>query len=338
VEAGVSRPGQLDESKIIDLRQLGALVDTGSAPSGAAAESALALPTFGPDRLNPARPLHAPTFSADSRLISAPIATVPVALPNSAPGTTILMAAVCVLTTVVVGLAYYVIISDPGQTIVREPVLAVAPAVAEKDEPKRQRDTPTDAAAVLSHSEGEADQPDADPDAKPEDKRLAASAKAPRRTGRNRRGQPKRTQAPLAAPSEPRKTAPRNSKHASDVPAECVIDPASCGLGTGRDNRPPPPKPAVDLPEKLGESALRKGMAKVKSKAKACRSRYGGSAGEKVQVKLTISGGTGRITKAAPIGPHAGTPLGGCVAAALKRAEFPRFGASVQGVRYGVRL
>ena len=334
----VSRPGQSDESKIIDLHQLRAVVESGPG----AAESAVALPTFGPDRLNPSRPLLPPSLSPAERLISAPIAEVTAVPPRTAPDARLLVSVVCMLAAVVVGLAYYVIISDPGQTIVREQVVAVAPSVAAIEAPKRER-RGTAAAALIAEpaddAQGESTPTDPEPaEVTPESE---ISAQPRRRSGRSR-GNAKRPQRSDAAPSPsaatPRPKAQGGSKRDASVSPECVIDPASCGLGAPRDTTPRPTKATTDLPEKLGESALRQGMAKVKAKAKACRAQFGGSAGEKVEVKLTISGSTGRVTKAAPIGSHAGTPLGGCVAAALKRAEFARFGASVQGVRYGVRL
>ncbi len=331
----MSRPDPADESKIIDLRQLGALIDPAAPPP--ASQSAAALPTFGADQLN--RPAPRPLLPAVlPSVVTAPTLAPAVAPPATGRGTTFLLVAIGLLTIAVVALAYHVVIAAPTQTIIREEVV-MAPSVAAVEVAKdptptrspRAEDPPVEVTAstpVDSEAEPEA-APAADlPRTRRSQARDRKAGRAERREARN---EPK--PAPNAQPSSVAKS--RNV----EIPPECVIDPKACGLGGPKV--PPPGKPtdvSKPLPTKLSQAAVRTGIGKVKADAKACRSKYGGTTGEKVQVKLTISGATGRVTKAAPVSPHAGTPLGGCVAAALRRAQFGRFTATVQGVQYGVRL
>jgi|GEM_PF-1253426 len=121
---------------------------------------------------------------------------------------------------------------------------------------------------------------------------------------------------------EPEKARPK--KRSPGV--ECILDPAKCGTID------------PDLPEKLNSSDIKAGIAPTKSAAKSCGPKYGAAPGEKVTVKLTIEGSTGRITSASATGRHAGTVLGACVAAALSKATFPRFRKSSLGVQYPIRF
>ena len=75
----------------------------------------------------------------------------------------------------------------------------------------------------------------------------------------------------------------------------------------------------------------------MKSAAKACGGKHGG-AGQKVYVKLSIQGSTGRVSSSTAKAPHAGTPLGNCVAAELKKAKFKQFKQAQMGFTYGVKM
>lgn len=247
-----------------------------------------------------------------------------------------LLIAIGTLAIVVAGLAYYVAVRPTPQTIVREtvPAVAAAPAVVATEAPKLE--DPIAVGAVLGH-----DEPTDESTEEPVDEAATQDA-TPEKTHRHAqprkrdriptKAEPRQTESPKPAPATAK---PPKSDH---LPAECVIDPEGCGLGSkpGID-KPTKKDEAEDLPEKLAQPAVRRGLAKVKSTAKQCGARHGVT-GQTVHVKLTLRGSTGQVTQATPMKPHAGTAVGSCVAAALKKAQFDRFGASVQGVQYGVRL
>jgi len=255
-----------------------------------------------------------------------------------------LLVAIGVLAVVVAGLAYYVAARPNTQTIVREevPAVAAAPKVAAAEAPKLE--DPVAVGTVLRHDEtdetGETDEPSNAPSdaAEPtEPVPTKSSRRSPRAQPRHRDRIPTKSEPRKPDPVEPTPTKTKSPK-SEHLPAECVIDPEGCGLGgKTTPNEPTQKEKTENLPDKLGQPAIRKGLAKVKATAKQCGARHGGT-GETVHVKLTLRGSTGQVTKATPMKPHVGTPLGSCVAAALKKAKFDRFTASVQGVQYGVRL
>lgn len=145
--------------------------------------------------------------------------------------------------------------------------------------------------------------------------------------------------APTKPVTTPAETAPPPAK--KDVPIECILDPASCGSGKAPTTEAQGPRtkaPAEDLPETLSQSALRDGFARVKSAAKACGPKHGAAAGVNVEVKLSIAGGTGKVIASTPLGSHAKSALGTCVADALSGATFDRFAKSQIGLKYTVRL
>jgi hypothetical protein len=92
------------------------------------------------------------------------------------------------------------------------------------------------------------------------------------------------------------------------------------------------------LPDKLSESDVRSAVAPRKSAAKACGAKHGVDPGTVVRVKLSIEGDSGKVMSASAVAPHAGTPVGDCVADALKEAKFRRFKSGQQGTIYPVTM
>lgn len=121
---------------------------------------------------------------------------------------------------------------------------------------------------------------------------------------------------------------------------DCLLDPSAPGCA---EKTAPKPKtssePAVDpnLPAKLTPAELRDGFHAVKDNAKACGPRYGASAGTKVRVKVSISGATGKVISARPENAE-NAALGKCVADALRKATFPKFGSKQLGSVYSVTM
>ncbi|MFO0631669.1 MAG: hypothetical protein U0168_02325 [Nannocystaceae bacterium] len=131
-------------------------------------------------------------------------------------------------------------------------------------------------------------------------------------------------------PKEPEKLTPQEIDE--KFRAECVLDPNKPGCAELRKRQKDGPDLDAKLADKLSEAQLRKGFSSVKGKAKAC----GGAAGETVRVKVSIEGNSGDVVSAEALAPHAGQPLGDCVADALKGAHFPRFLSETMGTVYPV--
>ena len=55
-------------------------------------------------------------------------------------------------------------------------------------------------------------------------------------------------------------------------------------------------------------------------------------------VAITVAGATGRVTGANVTGQFAGTPVGSCVARAVRGASFPRFQRASFVINYPFRI
>jgi len=115
---------------------------------------------------------------------------------------------------------------------------------------------------------------------------------------------------------------------------DCILEPAKCA----KHDKTRTGEPADGLPDKLRTTDIKTAMIKRKAGAKACGAKHGGLPGEKVVVKLSIEGATGKVTAATATGKHRDTPLGRCIAAEVSRTQFPRFKRKSLGVQYPFRL
>ena len=144
----------------------------------------------------------------------------------------------------------------------------------------------------------------------------------------------------------PSETAPPReavSPQASDVKVDCLLEPQrpECVASRAKPEAPPEatkPPPDPNLPDQLSMAQVRTGMESVKPLAKVCGQQHGAPAGTEVRVKLSIAGDTGQVVSATALDLHAGTPLGSCVADALKQAKFPSFKKQVMGLAYPMRM
>jgi hypothetical protein len=116
---------------------------------------------------------------------------------------------------------------------------------------------------------------------------------------------------------------------------ECLLNPSKAGCDEIRKRSRETGDLDAKLADKLTASQVREGFSKVKGKAKACGSQHGVEAGAIVRVKVSI-GGAGDVLSVDAMDSFAGTPLGDCVANALKDAHFPRFTSESQGTVYPV--
>lgn len=106
------------------------------------------------------------------------------------------------------------------------------------------------------------------------------------------------------------------------VSVDCILAPEGC---KGMD---------PDLPATLSSADIRRGMAPIKSKVRACGEAHDAPARAKVKVKLAVSGKTGRVLSVSAMAPWAGKPLGACVEAVVRKATFPKFRKERLGVVY----
>ena len=227
-----------------------------------------------------------------------------------------------------------------------------APSVADKDKDEdkdKDKDKDKDEDEDKDKDEDEKDEGGdgedtaEDPDAVGGQAGAGSSGKKPNRKSKSKSGSTKKPASndPLAGFDDPppkKGTAkkPTSSKK-GDVSVDCILDPSKCKKG-GSSKKPSggnKPAPAdSNLPATLSSSDIRAGVAPYKSAAKVCGGKHGASKGTKVKVKLSISGATGTVASARAEPPHNGTPLGNCVAAAVKKSKFKKFQKSQLGAVY----
>jgi hypothetical protein len=123
---------------------------------------------------------------------------------------------------------------------------------------------------------------------------------------------------------EKRPQAPPKEK---ELDVDCILDPTTekCLDGGPRGER---------LPDTLTTKQIKAAMAKVKPRVKACAAEHHATPGERVKIKLSISGDTGRVTSVHAEVPHDDTALGRCIAEAVEGARFQRFRKPWLGVVY----
>jgi hypothetical protein len=262
----------------------------------------------------PARGTTLPSFAGRELVgLAQPPMRAPVLAPAAAPSNLPLMLMLGMLLVIVIGLGAYVVATPPPQIVITRMVAADDPqpeplsiAIAPTIVPQRDEvATPVEPVADPQHT-----------------------------TTRTRTRQHRDEHTITPPPKEPERR--------GDVPFECVLDPnlPKCGGKTTTSPRTDTKSTKVDpeLPETLGSTQIKNGIAAVKGSAKMCGDKFGAADGEKVRVKLSIVGATGAVSSTAAEDPHRGTALGNCVAAALKKATFPHFQKSVIGVEYTISL
>lgn len=103
---------------------------------------------------------------------------------------------------------------------------------------------------------------------------------------------------------------------------------ASAGGSSASSGAPP------GAPETPSRSDVVAAMSAVQSAVAACGNGEHGTA----TVAVTVSGATGRVTEANVSGQFAGTPVGSCIARAVRGATFPRFTRPTFTVNYPFRI
>ncbi|HET6584789.1 MAG TPA: GYF domain-containing protein [Nannocystaceae bacterium] len=342
-------------SGLIDIRALGAMVGSDAAPAGGHASSSAksvddaTLPSFGGANLGglASTPLTPQVAAVDHHMQGG----AHVQQRSNAP----LYVLMVLLLVGIVGLAAYVVLRKPEQVIVEKTVPGEpAPSVKggadddedkddkDKDDKDKEKDEEGDKDEDGEAAEGEAaegeEKAEGGDDKTPDSGK--SSAKKPNNSSSSKSSHSSSTPKP-STPSTPKPT-PAPSNNSLDV--DCILDPnlPKCkGGGSSKSPSTPKPTPAPsdpNLPESLNTTDIKAGVAPVKDAAKSCGAKHGASPGEKVKVKLSIAGATGAVTSASAEPPHQGTPLGNCVAAALKKAKFKKFKKPSLGAVYPVSM
>lgn len=286
--------------------------------------------------------LHNPLWTAAVRPV--PRAKARAAAPrrgSSAP----LLATIGAL-ALSVGVLGFTVAATPHTIVVQAPSAVEAPTMTEMTAPEPRSFVPV----THDHAQG-ADHGHHDAEAEPEYVMELEPEPEPPAATRTRTSSKKRGSSSKSTSAKPSKgiakpsAKPAPSKAAdpfAGMGADCILDPSRCADGGGNEpaSKAPTTKAPAAKPSRtsLGSTDVRTAIAPVKSAAKACGITHGAKSGEKVGVRLSIDGATGRVTKATPQAPHATGPLGRCVANALHDATFPTFAKPSMGLVYRVTM
>jgi len=297
----------IESSGLVDIRTLGAMASTDARPSS---PPAAAVPGFGGAGLVGLGTL-VPT--------TPPRAVVMRAQRSDGP----LVAMIGLLLLVVLGLGAYIVLDTP------EPIVVTTPGAPAPDLSQMAERRDAAAAVIAREVDAEIDRPAVEEPPPAEPNAIVAKPTQTR--------EPK----PTVRKTERKPATPRvEAVKKDDVPIECVLDPklAKCTGAKAAQAAPPPRSSDANLPLSLSQADIRSGVAPLKDTAKSCGVKHRAKPGEKVRVKLSIAGTTGKVASATPESPHAGTSLGNCVAATLKKASFSRFRKPVVGVVYAITM
>lgn len=332
-----------DRSGLLDIRALSSIIDARA--GGGASASSVALPSFGASWAlqDVSTAVPEPRAREHARAVPGTGPNTVVVGPDHRP----LYVMIAALSVAVASLGAYVLMRPPPSVVVERTAAVVGGAGVDGEAPEDDADAEAKAAAeaeakAKADAEAEAARAAADAPADPsaEAKTDAASEAVAVRGRVPRSGKPSHS-IPKTTPKVDPKPTP---KDASTISVECVIDPSKCdrkGKAKPRvdeGSNDPSPTDSKALPSAPSSTQIRDAMAPVKPSAKACAARHGGKAGDKVRVKLSVSGSTGKVTSALALDDYAGTPLGKCVADALGKAELPKFAKPTAGIVYAVTL
>jgi predicted Zn finger-like uncharacterized protein len=334
-------------SGLIDIKSLGSMVGGGGAvvassasPSGAADDASL--PSFGGGGFGglASTPLVSPMAAA------AEAAPAPVVVQQRSNAPLYIMMIVLILA--VGGLGAYIVLKKPEETktIVQE-VPVVAPTVKDDDDDKKKDDDEDE--KKDDEKKDDEDEGGTGGTGGTGDDGAAADGGAATKSGGTRKssgggGGSKKSGGTTGGTGTPvdTKVTKTDGGGGGSPSVDCILDPSKCSApkktsgGGGGSTSGGSTDPGA--PEKLAATDIKAGMAGVKEAAKACGPKHGAKPGDKVTVKLSFSGATGTVTKATPQPPHDGTPLGNCVAGALKNAKVIKFKTASQGASYSVTM
>ena len=164
---------------------------------------------------------------------------------------------------------------------------------------------------------------------RPRGKRRSARS---RRASKGRAADGKGPKAPAAAAAKPARASKPKRAGGGGNDLDSLIDGV---IGAEKKVAKAAPRPtaapASDLPQMLNMNQIRTGMRKIRGRIQACYDKF--QIEGKATVRLTIKK-NGAVSAAKVKGKFFGTDTGTCVAAAVKKARFPKFGGKDMTITY----
>ncbi len=221
------------------------------------------------------------------------------------------------------GLAYYVVTRpEPEAKVVTQVVAPPVPAMDDDDDD----DTPRKKKKKVVEDDEEEEEGDAEGE---EETTPTGEKKAVKKTAvkTDKKGTTKTADKsgdkPAAGDDKPAADKPAAKPKEEEVSVECLLDPASCKKGGSGGSNAAKPPPDANLPATLDLADIKAGTSSTKAAAESsCKGKAKG--GEKVKIKLSIEGPTGKVISSSPDSDGGNPALASCVAAELKKSTFKK--------------
>lgn len=181
-----------------------------------------------------------------------------------------------------------------------------------------------------------------EPQGKPDDQAQASAQdveqgvderkKSPSKTRKRRKRSGRSKTVASAAPAAPAAPTPKPAKRGGGGGDD--FDDLLSQLGPKKGGGGGSQAAPSNLPDTPSKDSVGKALRSVQGRVKACGKGESGIA----MVQVTVAGSTGRVTNATVTGQFAGTPVGSCVARAVRKVRFSKFKRSTFQVGFPYRL
>lgn len=270
--------------------------------------------------------------------LGSPMLAAPLAAASEPEKTnTMLYVGFGVLTLVVLGMGggmFYLLTKEPppAQIVqVAAPVAAAPVAAAAAAAPAAEEPTEGEKAAAKAAEEAAAKEKADDNEGSSSRRRRASSGRSS--SGSSSSGSSSGSDDTGSARSEsaPTKAPARTGANAT---IDDLLGGALGGGGSPTKTKAAPAAPASNLPEQPSRDDVMNALRSVEDAVKAC----GGGQHGVAMAAITVAGSTGRVRSVNVSGQFQGTPVGSCVARAVRAAKFPKFSRPDFKVNFPFRI
>jgi len=268
--------------------------------------------------------------------LGSPMLAAPLAAASEPPkANTMLYVGFGVLTLVVLGMGggmFYLLTKEPPQPAIVQvpvPVAAAAAATPAAAEPAAAAEEPTEGEKAAAKAAAEAAEKEKEDEGEgSSSSRRRRSSSGGSSSGSSSSGESSGSSSTEAAPAK----AP--ARTGANATIDDLLGGALGGGAASSKKAAPAAAPASNLPEQPSRDDVMNSLRSVEDAVKAC----GGGQHGVAMAAITVAGSTGRVSSVNVSGQFQGTPVGSCVARAVRGAKFPKFSRSDFKVNFPFRI
>lgn len=231
---------------------------------------------------------------------------------------------------------FYLLTREPQQVVVQAPAAPVAAAAAATpaaaaEGTKPAAEEPTEGEKAAAKAAAEAEEKAGDSEGSGSSRRRRSSG-----SGSSSAGSEPAASSGSSAREEDEPAPAKTTKSSANATIDDLLGGAlGSGSGGGSTKKAAPaPAPASNLPEQPSRDDVMNALRSVDDAVKAC----GGGQHGVAMAAITVAGNTGRVSSVNVSGQFQGTPVGSCVARAVRAAKFPKFSRPDFKVNFPFRI